>query len=220
MLNPDREDTEWNDILRKHGIIPEKPKDDKIFNEIVEEAIAEKMKPKKMDKMNFKELNEIEDNICDDDEKFYLMYREQRMKELRSKTNRLIFTKVYEITKDTYVSEINQAPKDVNVVVHVYDDSIRACTTFNEYFKLLVEKYPHVKFVIGNSDSTIENYRKNNLPTLFFYKNGEMIDKSISLSNWHNTVPSFKDFEKFLSIKKVLKINLLSSQSSDSDYED
>ena len=55
MQNPN-EDTEWNDVLRKKGIIPEKPKEKEITEDelvqMVEQTLKEKSGSKNFEKNN------------------------------------------------------------------------------------------------------------------------------------------------------------------------
>jgi hypothetical protein len=76
MQNPN-EDTEWNDALRRHGILPEKQKEaevteDDIVN-MLEKSIKDKFKETKaIEDMTLEELEEIED---EEDERVILQYR-------------------------------------------------------------------------------------------------------------------------------------------------
>ncbi|PVU85768.1 hypothetical protein BB560_006913, partial [Smittium megazygosporum] len=64
MDNPN-EDTEWNDILRKHGILPEKPKVITL-NEVYDSMAEEKKRIEEEEKYADKELDELEDLLADD----------------------------------------------------------------------------------------------------------------------------------------------------------
>lgn len=70
-------DTEWNDALRRHGILPEKPKEaevteDDIVN-MVEKTIHDRFKETKpIEDMTLEELEEMED---EEDERVMLQYR-------------------------------------------------------------------------------------------------------------------------------------------------
>lgn len=76
MQNPN-EDTEWNDALRRHGILPEKPKEaevteDDIVN-MVETTIKDRFKETKaIEDMTLEELEEMED---EEDERVIQQYR-------------------------------------------------------------------------------------------------------------------------------------------------
>lgn len=77
MENPD-EDTEWNDALRRHGILPQKEgeiTEDQLVN-MVEETVQRKTTGlnvvKAYEDMTLAELEELED---EEDERILLQYR-------------------------------------------------------------------------------------------------------------------------------------------------
>ena len=76
MQNPD-EDTEWNDALRRHGILPQKEgevTEDQLIN-MVEETVQKKTGMnvvKAYEDMTLDELEELED---EEDERVLLQYR-------------------------------------------------------------------------------------------------------------------------------------------------
>merc|ERR1712045_1057290 len=81
MQNPN-EDTEWNDILRKKGIIPEKTPEPEISEEtlvaMMDKKIKEMSGKKDLEDMNLEELDELED---EEDERILMEYRNQRLAE-------------------------------------------------------------------------------------------------------------------------------------------
>jgi len=79
-------DTEWNDVLRAKGIIPQKEKevteDDLV--KMLESTIDEKSRSRGLGDMCLDELNDREDDIDDDDEKIFEEYRRQRLGEMKA----------------------------------------------------------------------------------------------------------------------------------------
>merc|ERR1711893_11465 len=74
-------DTEWNDVLRAKGILP--PREEKEISEeqligMVEQSIQEKSQGKGYDDMNLDELNELEDDIDEEEERIFEQFRRQR----------------------------------------------------------------------------------------------------------------------------------------------
>ncbi|KAK4693616.1 hypothetical protein P7C71_g3819, partial [Lecanoromycetidae sp. Uapishka_2] len=72
-------DTEWNDILRKHGVIPEKPPSP---TPIIQEAIQEARKQAHENRLEDKDLDALHELEDEEDEAFLEKYRNQRMAEL------------------------------------------------------------------------------------------------------------------------------------------
>lgn len=169
-------DTQWNDVLRAKGIIP--PKETEISEDqivsMVEQTIEDKTKARDLSDMNLDELNENEDDIDEDDERIFEAYRKQRLQEIRAAQKNAIFGDVREISRDEYVTEVNQAGEGIWVVLLVYKQSIPLCKLIEQYFYDLARKFPAAKFLKSISSVCIPNYPDKNLPTVFVYQNGEL----------------------------------------------
>jgi len=85
MQNPN-EDTEWNDVLRAKGIIPDKPKEAEVNEDdiikMLEDTIKQKSGIKDMADMDLDELDELED---DEEEAILLQMRNQRIAEMKAR---------------------------------------------------------------------------------------------------------------------------------------
>ncbi|KAK8742370.1 hypothetical protein OTU49_001832 [Cherax quadricarinatus] len=78
------EDTEWNDILRKKGILPPKEPEvtEEALAEMLEQTIQEKQSTEaRLGKLSLDELDELED---DEDEAILLEYRRKRIAEMKA----------------------------------------------------------------------------------------------------------------------------------------
>lgn len=84
----------------------------------------------RLQKSNVDELDDLEDEVDPDvlEEYKYVMDalllcdRKQRMEQMKVAAARNRFGSVREISQTEFVSEVNKAPKDVSVVVHLYKD--------------------------------------------------------------------------------------------------
>ncbi|CAG2107482.1 unnamed protein product [Medioppia subpectinata] len=158
------EDTEWTDILKKHGIIKEEPKPEP------------KEEPEVLSTFERK-LNDIqsEDDLLDlddDDEDVMREYRNRRMAEMRAKSLIPTFGDVREITATDYVAEVNGAGNDINVVLFLYQSGIPECSILNKIINELAVKYPTTKFLKSIASLCVANFPDTGLPALFLYKNG------------------------------------------------
>ncbi|XP_029936597.1 phosducin-like protein 3 [Myripristis murdjan] len=167
------EDTEWNDILRKKGILPPKeiPKDDE------EEELALQQQQsvvKTYESMTLEELDENEDEFSEDDEAAIEMYRQKRLAEWKATQMKNVFGEVTEISGQDYVKEVNKAGDGIWVVLHLYKQGIPLCTLINQHLSALARKFPQTKFLKSISTTCIPNYPDRNLPTIFVYFEGEM----------------------------------------------
>ncbi|CAB1437204.1 unnamed protein product [Pleuronectes platessa] len=166
------EDTEWNDILRKKGILPPKeiPKDD----EEEELALQQQSVVKAYESMTLEELDENEDEFGEDDEAAMEMYRQKRLSEWKASQLKNVFKEVFEINAQDYIKEVNQAGEGIWVVLHLYKQGIPLCTLINQHLSVLARKFQQTKFIKSISTTCIPNYPDRNLPTIFVYYEGEM----------------------------------------------
>ena len=174
------EDTQWNDILRRKGIIPEKEKEvtEEQIVDIVENTINEKtgLAANDLESKTLDELDELED---EEDEKILLEYRNKRIAELKELASKSKYGEVKEISGEDYVLEVNNAGDDVWVVLHLYRPGIPLCTLINQYLSNLARKFPTTKFLKSISTTCIPNWPDSNLPTIFIYHNGNMVTQLI-----------------------------------------
>ncbi|ELU02044.1 hypothetical protein CAPTEDRAFT_202604 [Capitella teleta] len=165
-------DTEWNDVLRSKGILP--PKEEKEITEedlvrMVEQTIDQKSKGKEMGDMDLDELNDLEDDVDEEEERIFEAYRRQRMQELKQAQSLAKFGDIKEISKSDWITEVNKAGEGIWVVVHIYQQGIPMCSLMNNYLAQLARKFPQTKFLKGVASTCIPNYPDKNLPTIFVY---------------------------------------------------
>ncbi|CAL8266716.1 unnamed protein product [Lota lota] len=167
------EDTEWNDILRRKGILPPKetPKDEEEEEEL---ALQQQSIVKTYESMSLQELEENEDEFSDEDEAAMEMYRQKRLAEWKATQLKNTFGALEEISGQDYIKEVNQAGEGIWVVLHLYKQGIPLCTLINQHLAELARKFPQTKFLKSISTTCIPNYPDRNLPTLFVYYEGEM----------------------------------------------
>lgn len=104
-------DTEWNDILRKKGILPSKES----LTELEKEAEEEEQQAlqqsivKTYEDMTLEELEDNEDEFNEEDERAIEMYRQQRLAEWKATQMKNKFGEVLEISGKDYVQEVTKA---------------------------------------------------------------------------------------------------------------
>lgn len=171
-------DTEWNDILRQKGILPPKQEAEVTEDDIVqllEDTIQQKSKDgKTLEEMDLDELDEMEDEIDEEEQRIYENMKRQRMAEMMASQAKDKFGDVLEISKQDYVREVNEAGEGVWVVLHVYKDAIPLCKLINHHMTELARKFRATKFIKSVSSVCIPNYPDKNLPTIFVYYEGDM----------------------------------------------
>uniref|UniRef100_A0A4W5NDA9 Phosducin-like protein 3 n=1 Tax=Hucho hucho TaxID=62062 RepID=A0A4W5NDA9_9TELE len=170
-------DTEWNDILRKKGVLPPKEKtQDEVEEEALEKQILLEQESvvKIYESMTLDELDENEDDFSEEDEAAIEMYRQKRLAEWKATQIKNCFGEVVEISGQDYIKEVNKAGEGIWVVLHLYKQGVPLCTLINQHLSELARKFPQTKFLKSISTTCIPNYPDRNLPTIFVYHEGEM----------------------------------------------
>jgi len=174
-MQDQNEDTEWNDILRAKGIIPEKPKENEITEDeimaIMDKAIKDKSGVKDMEDMTLDELDELED---EEEERILQQYRQERMAQIKNIQAKSNYGDMRDISADDYVAQVNKAGEGVWVVLHLYKQGVPLCALINQYLVAMAARFPTVKFLRSISTTCIPNYPDHNLPTCFVYFEGEL----------------------------------------------
>ncbi|KAL1564284.1 phosducin-like protein 3 [Salvia divinorum] len=158
--------TQWDDIQRKLGNLPEKPP---VFKPpSFTPAEDEDSKPKDRTWIDGKTEEELEDL---EDDRFLEEYRKKRLVEMREASEVAKFGSVIPISGSDFVREVSQAPQDVWVVVLLYKDGFPECRVLLQCLEDLAKRYPATKFVKIISTECIPNYPDRNLPTILVYNN-------------------------------------------------
>lgn len=201
-VDPD-EDTEWNDILRAHGVIPEKPKDP---NEDVEEAIAAALQERHENRLEGKDLDELDELEDDEDEEFLEKYRRQRIAQMKELAAGAKFGSVYGVNKPEYKKEVTEASNDSYVVVQMSDGRLQS-RLLAQIFTQLAPKYPEIKFVDIVANRAVENYPESNCPTLLVYHDGDVVKQYITLAQLGGNSTTANDIESVLIDSGAIKEN-------------
>jgi len=214
MLQPNyNEDTEWNDILREKGLIPQKPKELEITEDdvaaMLEEAVNEKIHGKPMDDLSLDELDELEDL---EDDRILEEYRRKRIAEMQSQLKRERFGEVTQISEPDFVKEVTEASKDVWVVCHLFKPSIPACKLINAILVKLAARHKYCKFIKIIGDHCIHGYPDKNMPSLLIYGKGDMRKQIVGIQSFPGGMScTVDDLELFLhrlgAIKSAAALN-------------
>ncbi|KAG5457253.1 MAG: thioredoxin-like protein [Olpidium bornovanus] len=150
-------DTEWNDILRNHGILP--PKEKQLTEEDIADVVLEVQKEEasRLQDAGIDEIDALLEEELDDD---------RRIEEMRQAVAKEKFGFVTEISEKDFVKEVTEASKDAPVVVHLYQSSIVACRILNERLSALAKKYRSTKFAKIVASKCIHGYPDHNCPTM------------------------------------------------------
>ncbi|KAH8662231.1 thioredoxin-like protein [Xylariales sp. PMI_506] len=173
-------DTEWNDILRKHGIIPEKPPSP---TPMIEEAILEGRRIAHENRLEGKDLDELDELEDLEDETFLESYRQKRMQELNALTKKSIHGSVYPLSKPEYQREVTEASSKGPVFVNLTSSmgTNVESRVLSDLWRQAAREYGDVKFCEIQANKAIENYPDRNCPTILVYKNGDIVKQIVTL---------------------------------------
>ncbi|KAI9501666.1 phosducin-like protein [Coemansia spiralis] len=210
-MNPD-EDTEWNDILRKHGILPQQIK---ITQNDIYDSAVERHGRKRAN------LDELED---EEDDQILEQYRKQRMAEMQAQLDKEKYGELMQISEPDYKREVTEASKDTWIVVHLFRDSIPECKLMNRHLSELARQYRATKFVKIISVECIHNYPDANLPTLLVYGDSDMRSQLVRLDKFGGMRTKKKDIEEYLkgvgAVDPSLKRSLPGEEDAGSESDD
>ncbi|VAH57881.1 unnamed protein product [Triticum turgidum subsp. durum] len=187
--------TQWDDIQRKLGNLPEKPAPFKPPPFAPRADADEQPRSKEwLDARDPDELEELEDDL--DDDRFLEQYRmgvirvisveiwRMRLAELKEAAKTARFGTIQPITGSDFVREVSQAPPDVWVVVFLYKDAIPECGLLETCLEELATKYAETKFVKIISTDCIPNYPDRNVPTILVYNNSAVKGTYVGLQKF------------------------------------
>ena len=203
--NPEA-DTEWNDILRKHGAIPEKPPDPE---PMIQEALVEARRLAHESRLEGKNLDELDELEDEEEDAFLEQYRKQRLNELSDITQKSVFNQVYPLQKVDYARDVTEASNDAFVLVLLTSstgtnpESALLSTLWHQ----LAERFGDTKFCQIRANLCIEGYPDKNTPTILIYKDGDIKRQLVTLAELGGTRTTLGDLQKLLISVGALKHN-------------
>ncbi|KAK0703591.1 thioredoxin-like protein [Lasiosphaeria miniovina] len=190
-------DTEWNDILRKHGVIPEKPPSP---TPMIEEAINEARRLAHENRLEGKNLDELDELEDEEDEEFLEQYRQRRLQELSSIQKRGVHGSVYPISKPDYSREVTDASHKGVVFVNLTSSLTTNVESrvLSELWRQAAREYGDIKFCEIRASQAIENYPERNCPTILVYSNCDILKQIVTLMTLNGVRMSMLDLDKLL----------------------
>ncbi|KAL2810401.1 thioredoxin-like protein [Aspergillus granulosus] len=217
-VNPN-EDTEWNDILRKHGVIPEKPQDPE---PLIQEALIEAERKAYENRLEDKDLDELDELEDEEDEAFLNQYRQKRLAELSTITQSSVHNQVYPLQKPDYGREVTDASANCFVCVNLTSSSSNNVESrlLSELWRRLAAKYGDIKFCEMRGNMCIEGYPDRNTPTILVYHKGEIVRQCVTLMTLRGTGTRVEDLENMLVEVGALKESDVRLKKKGDDSED
>jgi len=191
------EDTEWNDILRKHGVIPEKPPSP---TPMIEEALQEARRLAHENRLEGKDLDELAELEDDEDEDFLNQYRQKRMAELSTISSKSVYNQVYPLQKPDWSREVTEESQKAFVFVLLTSSQGMNVESrvMIEMWRELAHSFGDIKFCQIRGDLCIEGYPDKNTPTILVYKDGDIKKQIVTLRELNGPKTSLRDLEGML----------------------
>ncbi|KAL4873351.1 hypothetical protein BDV12DRAFT_100776 [Aspergillus spectabilis] len=217
-VNPN-EDTEWNDILRKHGIVPEKPQDPE---PLIQEALLEAERKAHANRLEDKDLDELDALEDEEDEAFLNQYRQKRLAELSTITQTSVHNQVYPLQKPDYAREVTESSNSCFVCVNLTSSASNNVESrlLSEIWRRLAVKFGDIKFCEIRGNMCIEGYPDRNTPTILVYRNGEIVRQVVTLLTLGGTGTRVEDLESMLVEIGALKESDVRLKKRGDDDED
>ncbi|KAG9233494.1 putative Phosducin-like protein 2 [Amylocarpus encephaloides] len=212
-------DTEWNDILRSKGIIPEKPPSP---TPLIEEAILEGRRLAHENRLEGKDLNELDELEDLEDENFLAQYRQQRVQELTSLTKKALHGIVYPISKPDYSKEVTDASTNGPVLVNLISGlgTNVESRVLSELWRRAAGEFGEVKFCEIRGDMAIEGYPDRNCPTILVYDKGDIVKQVVTLMTMGGVRVGMPAIDKLLIEIGAIKDNDMRVTKRRKDAED
>jgi len=184
-INPN-EDTEFNDALRKHGILPPREATPPSPSPPPSPSVKDKL-----DELSHEKLESLIDDAGDAEmERMLEQVRRQKLRELQN-LRKARYGRVYPIGREDYTKEVTEASKmdsgeadsagrGTGVVCFLYKDGIPRSDRAFEHIRVLAQKHSHTKFVSIVGDKCIPNLPDTRIPMLIIYRKGEVVNQLVA----------------------------------------
>ena len=185
-----------NDILRKHGIIPEKPPSP---TPVIEEAIQEARRLAHENRLEGKDLDELDELEDGEDEAFLEQYRQRRLQELSTLQKKSKHGSVYPITKPEYSREVTEASQEGPILVNLTSSAGNVeSRVLSQLWRQAAQEYADIKFCEMRASQAIEGYPEKNCPTILVYNKGDIVKQIVTLMTVGGVKMSMSDIDKLI----------------------
>ncbi|KAG4301433.1 hypothetical protein PCANB_002210 [Pneumocystis canis] len=164
------EDTEWNDLLRVYGILPQ------VINTQSSDDLDEINNDHITNISYDSEWEDLEDDIIVQE------YMKRRREEMKAFIRKAKYGEIQPIQRSEWTTEVTETSSKIPVIVFLYKDSILASQQLSTILIQLANIYSQIKIVKIQGDHAIENYPDKNLPTLLIYHKGDIIAQKTCIS--------------------------------------
>jgi hypothetical protein len=150
---------------------------------MIQEALEQARVLAHENRLEGKDIDELEALEDEEDEDFLESYRQKRMAELATTTAASVYNQVYHIQKPDYSRDVTDASKSAFVLVLLTSSSGTNTESriLIEIWRELAQRFGDVKFCQMRADLCIEGYPDRNTPTVLIYKDGDIRRQIVTL---------------------------------------
>lgn len=151
-----------------------------------------------------KQVDDIKDELDEfEEDEFTKQYLAKRMEQIKVQSKKPNFGSVIEISRSDYIKEVNEAPAETFVFLHLYQNYNENSNLLNQIMNQLAAKYTLVKFIKIVATNCVEKFPDSNVPAVFIYKAGQLQSQ---LTNFDRKFKKFTplEVEKFLHHSKII----------------
>lgn len=150
---------------------------------MIEEAILEGRRLAHENRLEGKDLDELDALEDEEDEDFLESYRQKRVAELQSITQKSLHGTVYPISKPDYTREVTDASNNGYVFVNLTSGlgTNVESRVLTELWRTAAKEYGELKFCQISGDQAIEGYPDKNCPTILIYYKTDVVKQLVTL---------------------------------------
>lgn len=191
-----KETTEWDDILRSKGILPEKSAEE-MAKDVLKGMVEEKVET--YDPHLNKTVGELDQDLEDadsDEEEVLTQYRERRIQQMKEAAMKKRYGPGVEyVPANEWKTQVTEAGADLFVVVHLFQATLEPCKRMDDLLVALSTKFVFTKFVRSRATDAIPNYPDSKCPTLLVYKSGKVVRQFVGMEAFAGPKTSADDVE-------------------------
>jgi hypothetical protein len=167
---------------------------------MIQEALEQARTLAHENRLEGKDLDELDalEDLEDDD--FLDSYRQKRMAELSTIQNASVYNQVYHLQKPDYSRDVTEASKSAFIFVLL--TSSQGTNTESrvliEIWRELATRFGDVKFCQMRADLCIEGYPDRNTPTVLVYREGDIRRQIVTLRELGGVRTGVQDLERLL----------------------
>lgn len=205
-----KESTEWDDILRSKGILPEKTTEE-LAKEVLKGMVEEKVDS--YDPHENKTVAQLDQGLEDadsDEEEVLTQYRERRIQQMKDAAMKKRYGPGVEyVPANEWKSQVTEAGEDVFVVVHLFQPTLEGCKRMDDLIVALSAKFVFTKFVRSRATDAIPNYPDSKCPTLLVYKGGKVLRQFVGMEAFARRKTDVSDLEWHLAKTGAVKTDMV-----------